>query len=116
MTYATLLTPSSVYMSRTPFQIYHKGPKPTETIGWSLDCIEMVADLHLGLLKAQKCLNIYILYYIFIYIYSRICKLRSTLVISKSKELSEILRDIRTSIYQICRIEVKINLTTPFHK
>ena len=33
--------------------------------------------------------------------------LESTLVISKSKELSEILRDIRTSTYQICRIEKK---------
>ena len=31
----------------------------------------------------------------------------STLIISKSKELSEIIRDIRTSSYQICRIEEK---------
>ena len=30
--------------------------------------------------------------------------LQSTLVISNSKGLSEILRDIRTSTYQICRI------------
>ena len=30
-----------------------------------------------------------------------------TLLISKSKGLSEIVRDIRTSTYQICRIEVK---------
>ena len=33
--------------------------------------------------------------------------IQSTLVISKSKGLSEILRDIRTSTYQICRIEKK---------
>ena len=40
----------------------------------------------------------------------------STLVISNSKELSEILRDIRTSTYQICRIEEKIIRTTIFNK
>ena len=34
-------------------------------------------------------------------------KVLSTLVISNSKGLSEILRDIRTSTYQICRIEEK---------
>ena len=42
--------------------------------------------------------------------------IQSTLVISKSKGLSEILRDIRTSTYQICRIEEKINRTTTFNK
>ena len=42
--------------------------------------------------------------------------IQSTLVISKSKGLSEILRDIRTLTYQICRIEEKINRTTTFHK
>ena len=35
-------------------------------------------------------------------------RLQSTLVISKSKGLSEILRDIRSSTYQVCRIEEKI--------
>ena len=35
-------------------------------------------------------------------------EIQSTLVISNSKGLSEILRDIRTSTYQICRIEEKI--------
>ena len=52
--------------------------------------------------------------YIHIYAYAEtntVCflvqKLQSTLVISKSKELSEILRDIRTSTYQSCRIEEK---------
>ena len=40
----------------------------------------------------------------------------STLVISNSKGLSEILRDIRSSTYQICRIEEKIIRTTSFNK
>ena len=43
-------------------------------------------------------------------------KLQSTLVISNSKGLSKILRDIRTSTYQICRLEEKINRTTAFNK
>ena len=34
-------------------------------------------------------------------------EVQSTLVISNSKGLSEILQDIRTSTYQICRIEEK---------
>ena len=34
--------------------------------------------------------------------------IQSTLVISKSKGLPEILRDIRTSTYQLCTIEEKI--------
>ena len=41
---------------------------------------------------------------------------QSTLVISNSKRLSKILRDIRTSIYQNCIIEEKINRTTTFNK
>ena len=41
---------------------------------------------------------------------------KSTLVVSKSKGLSEILRYIRISTYQIYRIEEKINPTTTFHK
>ena len=43
-------------------------------------------------------------------------KIQSTLVISNSKGLSEILRDIRTSTYQICRIEEKIIRTATFSK
>ena len=43
-------------------------------------------------------------------------KIQSTLVISNSKGLSEILRDIRTSTYQICRIEENIIGTTTFNK
>ena len=50
------------------------------------------------------------------YSLENIYKIQSTLVISKSKGLSEILRDIRTSTYQICRIEEKKNWTTPFNK
>ena len=37
-------------------------------------------------------------------------ELQSTLVISNFKGLSEILRDIRSSTYQVCRIEEKNNL------
>ena len=33
--------------------------------------------------------------------------IQSTLVISKSKEPSETVRDIRTLTYQICRVEIK---------
>ena len=40
----------------------------------------------------------------------------SRLVISNSKGLSEILRDIRTSTYQICRIEEKLIRLTTFNK
>ena len=43
-------------------------------------------------------------------------KQQSTLVISNSKGLSEILRDIRTSTYQICRIEEKLIRLTTFNK
>ena len=42
--------------------------------------------------------------------------IRSILVISKSKRLSEILRGIRTSTYQICIIAEKINRTATFLK
>ena len=42
--------------------------------------------------------------------------IQSTLVISKSKGPSETLRDIRTSTYQICRIEENTILITEFHK
>ena len=43
-------------------------------------------------------------------------RIQSTLVISNSKGLSEILRDIRTSTYQICRNEEKIKQTSTFNK
>ena len=42
--------------------------------------------------------------------------IQSTLIISKSKGLSEILQDIRTSTYHICTIEIKITRSTTFHK
>ena len=41
---------------------------------------------------------------------------QSSLVIWNSKGLSEILRDARTSTYQICRLEEKIIRLTTFHK
>ena len=43
-------------------------------------------------------------------------KVQSTLVISNSKGFSEILRDIRSSTYQVCRIEEKIIWLTTFSK
>ena len=43
-------------------------------------------------------------------------QLQSTLVISKSKGPFETLPDIRTSTYQICRIEENTKRTTKFHK
>ena len=45
-----------------------------------------------------------------------IFEVQSTLVISNSKGLPEILRDIRTSTYQICRIEEKLIRLTTFNK
>ena len=42
--------------------------------------------------------------------------IQSTLVISNSKGLSEILRDIRSSTYQVCRIEEKIIWLITFNK
>ena len=42
--------------------------------------------------------------------------IQSTLVISNSKGLSEILRDIRTSTYQICRTGQKLIRLTTFNK
>ena len=43
-------------------------------------------------------------------------RIQSTLVISKSKGLSETLRDIRTLTYQNRRTEEEIIRTTKFHK
>ena len=43
-------------------------------------------------------------------------EVQTTLVISNSKGLSETLRDIRTSTYQIFRIEEKVIRTTTFNK
>ena len=42
--------------------------------------------------------------------------LQSTLIISKSKGPAKTLRDIRTSTYQMCRIEENTKRTTKFHK
>ena len=46
----------------------------------------------------------------------RSVQIQSTIVISKPKGPSETLRDIRTSTYQLCRIEENTNRTTKFHK
>ena len=43
-------------------------------------------------------------------------QIQPTSVISKSKGFPEILRNIRTSTYQICTVEESINQTTTFHK
>ena len=51
-----------------------------------------------------------------LFVYNTTIKLQSTLVISNSKGLFEILRDIRTSTYQIYRVEEKITRTTTFNK
>ena len=48
--------------------------------------------------------------------FSCICLIQSTLVISKLKGASKILRDIRTSTYQTFRIEENTNRTTKFYK
>ena len=48
--------------------------------------------------------------------FDKILQIQSTLVISNTKELSEILRNIRTSTYQIYRIEEKIIRLTTFNK
>ena len=42
--------------------------------------------------------------------------IQSTLVISKLRGPSETLRDIRTSTYQMCKLEENTNRTTKFHK
>ena len=47
---------------------------------------------------------------------ANVLHIQSTLVISISKGPSKILRDIRTSTYQICRIEEKIIRITTFNK
>ena len=49
-------------------------------------------------------------------VYREKYEILSTLVISNSKGLSEILRDSRTSTYQICRIEEKLIQLTTFNK
>ena len=43
-------------------------------------------------------------------------QIQSTPVISKSKGPADTVRDIRTSTYQMCRIEENTKRTTKFHK
>ena len=72
--------------------------------------------------KSNKSSHTYRIYIMHIYrMNSKIAKwltyiVQSTLVISNSKGLSEILRDIRSSTYQVCRIEKKIIWLTTFNK
>ena len=54
--------------------------------------------------------------YLELWIYTITKCIQLTLVISNSRGLSEILRDIRTSTYQICRIEEKLIRLTTFNK
>ena len=51
-----------------------------------------------------------IFFFVCILCFQRQYFIQSTLVISNSKGLSEILRDIHSSTYQVCRIEKKNNL------
>ena len=55
------------------------------------------------------------MFYLFIYLLY-FMHTQSTLVISNSKGLSEIPRDIRTSTYQICRVQEKIIQLITFNK
>ena len=50
------------------------------------------------------------------HIKQRLSDIQSTLIISNFKLLSEILRDIRTPTYQLCRIEETIIRTTTCNK
>ena len=70
------------------------------------------------LLSPQRVFFFFFLFFFFLCVcfFIWVLLLHSTLVISNYKGLSEILRDIRTSTYQICRIEEKINKTTTFNK
>ena len=57
--------------------------------------------------KCPTALSVRLLFYFIFFL-----KLQLTLGISKSKGPSETLRDIRTSIYQMCRTEENTNRTT----
>ena len=76
---------------------------PTGNLGWELG-LNRVSSRELSKLLYEQ-LKI-----------DNIFKLQSTLVISKSKGPSQTLRDIRTSTYQMCRIEENTDRTTKFHK
>ena len=66
-------------------------------------------QIHLKHYKSSKL-------FLYILVCDPVLKIQSTLVISNSKGLSEILRDIRTSTYQNCNIEEKTNRATTFNK
>ena len=72
-------------------------------LAWLLECIEPFFTL----ISISQSIRYAALSYFLI---------QSTLVISNSKGLSELLRDIRSSTYQVCRIEEKIIRLTTFNK
>ena len=69
--------------------------------------------LRTGYDKLEDNLYSWIIYFDKVYLWN---SLQSTLVISNSKGLYEILLDIRTSTYQICIIDEKLIRTTTFNK
>ena len=71
----------------------------------SLQSFKRQNDRHL-----KKC------YVIGEWVYFLVKDIQSSLVISKSKGPSETLRDIRTSTYQMYRIEENTNRTNKFNK
>ena len=74
-------------------------------VGFSFLYTEKIKEFHYTLIKYEFHWKLLICQY-----------LQSTFIISKTKGLSEILRDIGTSTYQICRIEEKNNQIIRFHK
>ena len=104
-------------------QLSHRGKNSYLEIFASLGNIWLRS--YFGLLLKERILSLWVHFFsaIIAPMFQRVRQttidfpyIQSTLVISNSKWLSEILRDIRTSTYQICRIEEKINRTTTFNK
>ena len=96
--YKNKMTRGKTY-NKSPRRINHKATKSKTNTGTT--ALERLVEQTTKGFKAL--LQLYL------------AKVLSTLVISKSRGLSEILRYIRTSTYQICRMEEKINRTTSFH-
>ena len=77
------------------------GPLDTNQL---ISLFLIVNEMKLSFMYFFKYIRIFcMIHCILMYVY-----VQSTLVISNSKGLSEILRDIRSSTYQVCRIEEKI--------
>ena len=91
---------------KTMFDPYSESCLPLWTAWWGrLLCLSLVLWL-----------EAFVPSVLFVLPLGVISMLQLTLVISKFKGFSEILRDIRTSAYESCRTEDKINLTTTIHK